>query len=230
MTAALSDHGLSGRTRARKLAAIKEYFRFLLGSGALPTSPADNLSAPKRECNGRTYLTPQEYPRLLSLTGSNPRDYAILQVFLQTGIRVSELCSLTLSDVDLTDRTLTIHQGKGMADRTIELEKKGLQAIKNYLQTRPQSLSDVLFLNYQAEPLSERGVQKLLAKYVKLAGITKKISPHSLRHTFATYKAERGVSPYQLQQWLGHRNLTTTQIYVHLGKQNSRKVMEFTSL
>ena len=141
------------------------------------------------------FLTPDKYSRLLSLAGSTPQDYAILQVFLQTGIRVSELCSLTLSDVDLTDRTLTIQQGKGMADRTIELEKKGLQALRN-----------------------------------KFAGITKKISPHSLRHTFATYKAERGVSPYQLQQWLGHRNLNTTQIYVHLGKQNSRKVMEFTSL
>jgi integrase/recombinase XerC len=222
----LSDQGLSGRTRARKLAAIKEYFRFLVGSGVIPTSPAETMSAPKRERNGRTYLTPEEYTRLLSLAGSNPRDYAILQMFLQTGIRVSELCSLTLSDVDLTDRTLTIRQGKGMADRAIELEKKGSQALRNYLQ----SLSDALFLNYQAEPISERGVQKLLAKYVKLAGITKKISPHSLRHTFATYKAERGVSPYQLQQWLGHRNLNTTQIYVHLGKQNSRKVMEFTSL
>ena len=215
----LSDQGLSGRTRARKLAAIKEYFRFLVGQGILPVSPAKSVSAPKRKRNGRTYLTPEEYTRLLSLSGSNPRDYAILQVFLQTGIRISELCSLTLSDVDLTDRTLTIRQGKGMADRTIELEKKGLQAIKNYLQSRPQSLSDSLFLNYQAEPISERGVQKLLAKYVKLAGITKKISPHSLRHTFATYKAEHGVSPYQLQQWLGHRNLNTTQIYVHLGKR-----------
>jgi integrase/recombinase XerC len=226
----LSNQGLSGRTRTRKLAAIKEYFRFMVGSGVIATSPAESVSAPKRERNGRTYLTPAEYTRLLSLAGSNSRDYAILQVFLQTGIRVSELCSLTLSDVDLADRTLTIRQGKGMADRSIELEKKGSQAIKNHLRSRAQSLSDALFLNYQAEPISERGVQKLLAKYVKLAGITKKISPHSLRHTFATYKAERGVSPYQLQQWLGHRNLTTTQIYVHLGKQNSRKVMEFTSL
>ncbi len=156
------------------------------------------------------------------MAGSTLRDYAILQVFLQTGIRVSELCSLTLSDVDLADRTLTIRQGKGMADRTIELEKKGLQTLRNSLRSRPQRLSDALFLNYQAEPISERGVQKLLAKYVKLAGITKKISPYSLRHTFATYKAERGVSPNQLQQWLGHRNLNTTQIYVHLGKQNSR--------
>ena len=212
--ASLSDQGLSGRTRARKLAAIKEYLRFLVGTGAIPISPAESVSAPKRERNGRTYLIPEEYTRLLSLAGSNPRDYAILQVFLQTGIRVSELCRLTLSDVDLVDRTVTIRQGKGMADRSIELEKKGLQALRNYLQ----SLSDALFLNYQAEPLSERGVQKLLAKYVKLAGITKKISPHSLRHTFATYKAERGVSPYQLQQWLGHRNLNTTQIYVHLDK------------
>ena len=221
---------MSGRTRARKLAAIKEYFRFLVGSGVIAVSPTESVSAPKRERNGRNYLTPEEYTRLLSLAGSNPRDYAILQVFLQTGIWVSELCSLTLSDVDLADRTLTIRQGKGMADRSIELEKKGYQAIKNYLRSRPQSLSDALFLNYQAEPISERGVQKLLAKYVRLTGITKKISPHSLRHTFATYKAERGVSPYQLQQWLGHRNLNTTQIYVHLGKQNSRKVMEFTSL
>ena len=228
--ASLSDQGLSGRTRARKLAAIKEYFRFLVGSGVIAVSPTESVSAPKRERNGRNYLTPEEYTRLLSLAGSNPRDYAILQVFLQTGIRVSELCSLTLSDVDLVDRAVTIRQSKGMADRSIELEKKGLQALRNYLRIRPQSLSDALFLNYQAEPLSERGVQKLLAKYVKLAGITKKISPHSLRHTFATYKAERGVSPYQLQQWLGHRNLNTTQIYVHLGKQNSRKVMEFTSL
>jgi integrase/recombinase XerC len=202
----------------------------LVGTGAIPISPAESVSAPKRERNGRTYLIPEEYTRLLSLAGSNPRDYAILQVFLQTGIRVSELCRLTLSDVDLVDRAVTIRQGKGMADRTIELEKKGLQALRNYLRSRPQSLSDALFLNYQAEPISERGVQKLLAKYVKLAGITKRISPHSLRHTFATYKAERGVSPYQLQQWLGHRNLNTTQIYVHLGKQNSRKVMEFTSL
>jgi site-specific recombinase XerD len=163
------------------------------------------MTAPKRERNGRTYLTVAEYTRLLSLAGSNPRNYAILQVFLQTSIRISELCNLTLSDVDLADRTLTIRQGKGMSDRTIELEKKGYQAIKNYLRSRPQSLGDVLFLNYQAEPLSERGVQKLLQKYVKLSGITKKISPHSLRHTFATYTAERGVSPYQLQQWLGHR-------------------------
>jgi site-specific recombinase XerD len=136
----LSDQGLSGRTRARKLAAIKEYFRFLVGSGVIAVSPTESVSAPKRERNGRNYLTPEEYTRLLSLAGSNPRDYAILQVFLQTGIWVSELCSLTLSDVDLADRALTIRQGKGMADRSIELEKKGYQAMQS-AASRPTSCS-----------------------------------------------------------------------------------------
>src|SRR5213593_2773787 len=88
----------------------------------------------------------------------------------------------------------------------------------------------VLHLNYQDEPISERGIRKLVVKYRKNAGITKRASCHTLRHTFATYKAERGVSPFQLQQWLGHANLNTTQIYVHLGKQNAKKIMEQTSL
>jgi site-specific recombinase XerD len=90
-------------------------------------------------------------------------------------------------------------------------------------------LSDVLFLNYKGEPISERGIRKLVVKYRKNAGITKRASCHTLRHTFATYKVEKGVSPFQLQQWLGHANLNTTQIYVHLGKQNVKKIMEQTS-
>src|SRR5205807_6378936 len=121
-------------------------------------------------------------------------------------------------------------RGKGNQEREIVLEKRGVQALKNYLAVRPECLSDVLFLNYKGEPISERGIRKLVVKYRKNAGITKRASCHTLRHTFATYKAERGVSPFQLQQWLGHANLNTTQIYVHLGKQNAKKLMEQTSL
>jgi integrase/recombinase XerC len=105
-----------------------------------------------------------------------------------------------------------------------------VQALRNYLSIRPQSLSEVIFLNYKGEPISERGIRKLVVKYTKFAGITKRASCHTLRHTFATYKAEKGVPPFQLQQWLGHANLNTTQIYVHLGKQNAKKIMEQTSL
>ena len=105
-----------------------------------------------------------------------------------------------------------------------------LHALKSYLAVRGEHFTKRVFLNYQGEPISERGIRKLVVKYRKEAGITKKASCHTLRHTFATYKAEKGVSAFQLQQWLGHANLNTTQIYVHLGKQNARKIMQDTTL
>jgi site-specific recombinase XerD len=123
---------------------------------------------------------------------------------------------LTLHDIDLTNKTLYVRSGKGMSARSIELEKKGIQALKSWLLIRPHDAGIQLFLNRDNEPLGERGVQKLLAKYC--------------RHTFASFKAEAGVSPFQLQQWLGHSSLDTTTIYVHLARKNAKKVMEATSL
>jgi len=228
--AALARQARSGVTRARKLAAMRGYFAFLAGEGYIPASPVQGIETPKKEKTGRTILRLDEYTKLLSLAGANPRDFCILTVFLQTGLRVSELCDLRTGDVDLLARTLTVQSGKGQKARAIALEKKALQALKGYLNTRPRALEERLFLNYRGEPLGERGVRKLVAKYLAAAGITKKASPHSLRHTFATYKAEKGVSPFQLQEWLGHASLNTTQIYVHMAKQNGRKVMEATSL
>jgi len=227
--AALARKGLTGVARARKVSAIREYFRFLEGVGVIQKSPTTGIDTPKREKHTRQFLRSDEYTKMLSLAGGNPRDYAILQVFLQTGIRVSELAHLTLADIDLTKPAITV-RGKGNTEREIALEKRGVQALKNYLAVRPENFSDVLFLNYKGEPISERGIRKLVVKYRKNAGITKRASCHTLRHTFATYKAEKGVSPFQLQQWLGHANLNTTQIYVHLGKQNAKKIMEQTSL
>jgi site-specific recombinase XerD len=226
----LAEQSISGTTRARKLASIREYFRFLEREDLVAKNPTLGVQTPKKERGSRTALRLDEYTKLLSLAGANPRDYAILQVFLQTGIRVSELCALTRADIDFAARRVQISNGKGQKARTIELEKKGIQAIKSYLAVRPESLHDELFLNYQGVPLGERGVRKMLAKYLKASGITKKISPHSLRHTFATYKAERGVSPYVLREWLGHARLDTTQIYVHLARENTKKAMEATSL
>jgi site-specific recombinase XerD len=225
----LAKKALTGVARARKLSAIREYFRFLEGLGLIAKSPTIGVETPKRERNTRQFLRADEYTKMLSLAGANPRDYAILQVFLQTGIRVSELAHLRKNDIDLHKPSVTV-AGKGKVSREIALEKKGVQALKSYLSARPESLSDRLFLNYMGEPISERGIRKLVVKYTKAAGITKQASCHTLRHTFATYKAEKGVSPFQLQQWLGHANLNTTQIYVHLGKQNAKKLMEQTSL
>src|SRR6516162_6730506 len=225
----LAKRELTGIARARKMSAIREYFRFLEGIGVVSKSPTTGIETPKREKNGRQVLRSDEYTKMLSLAGANPRDYAIIQVFLQTGIRVSELAKLTEEDIDLIKPAITV-RGKGSVEREIALEKKGIHALKSYKAVRPESFSKRFFLNYKGDPISERGIRKLVVKYRKEAGITKKASCHTLRHTFATCKAEKGVPAYQLQQWLGHANLNTTQIYIHLGKQNARKIMQDTSI
>jgi integrase len=188
------------------------------------------VETPKKERGVRAFLRPDEYRAMLALAGGNPRDYAILQVFLQTGVRVSELCNLRLDDVDVEGRTLRVTSGKGMVARDIELEHKAILAVRSWRAVRPPSSDDHLFLNRFGEPLGERSVRRVVVKYRGKAGITKRASCHSLRHTFATVKAEKGVSPFQLKEWLGHANLNTTQIYVHMARQNAKKVMEATSL
>src|SRR5207245_80714 len=150
--AALARKGLSGVARARKVSAIREYFRFLEGMGTIERSPAAGIDTPKREKHTRQYLRADEYTKMLSLAGGNPRDYAVLQVFLQTGIRVSELANLTLDALDFFKPCIKVI-GKGRVEREIALEKRGMQALKNYLAVRPQSISQTLFLNDKGDPI-----------------------------------------------------------------------------
>src|SRR5262249_37066961 len=167
----LAKRELTGIARARKMSAIREYFRFLEGVGLITKSPTIGIETPKREKNGRQVLRQDEYTKMLSLAGANPRDYAILQVFLQTGIRVSELANLKIEDIDFIKPSITV-RGKGSVEREIALEKKGIHALKSYLTVRGESFSKRVFLNYQGEPISERGIRKLVVKYRKEAGIT----------------------------------------------------------
>src|ERR687885_2834503 len=139
----LSDcakRALTGIARARKLSALREYFRFLEGVGVITKSPTTGIETPKREKNTRQVLRADEYTKMLSLAGAHPRDYAVLQVFLQTGIRVSELANLRLADIDFIKPTITV-RGKGSVQREIALEKKGIHALKSYLAIRPESIS-----------------------------------------------------------------------------------------
>ena len=221
--------GVSGLSRARNLASIKEYFRYLVESGLLQVSPVDGIVPPKREKRGRNYLSQDAYTRLLAMAAGTPRDYAVLQLFLQTGIRVSELACLSVDDVDL-DRGLLRVTGKGMADRDIPLNKKAIAALKLWRAARPMTEHRVLFTNRFGEPLGVRSVQKLVERYRRGAGIEKRITPHSLRHTFATHKARQGVNAFQLRDYMGHATVATTQLYVHLGGEEARRVMEQTSL
>jgi integrase/recombinase XerC len=228
--ASLADKQLSGLSRARKLAAIREYFRHLVSIDALATSPAATIPTPKKEKKETTFLSRTEYTHILALAGGNVRDFAILQAFLQLGLRVSELATLQIDAVDLANREVRVQPSKGGKARVIELEKKAAAAIKRYLAVRPDTGYDELFLNQYNDPFTRQGIAKLVKKYLTAAGIKKPASVHSLRHTFATHKAMRGVSPYRLQSWLGHASLDTTQIYVHLGRENAQREMEQSSL
>ncbi len=169
-----------------------------------------------------------EYMRLLNAAAGNSRDYAILQLFLQTGIRVAELVGLTLTDIDLDAGSMLVN-GKGNIQRTIYLEKKATQALRAYASSRPHSLDQHVFLNYQGNGLSVRGVMDIVEKYRQLAGINKKFSCHSLRHTCATYKAVKGYTPPDLQDLLGHKKPETSLIYVHMAR-DARELMQETSL
>jgi site-specific recombinase XerD len=227
--AELGEQQLAGVSRARKLAAIREYFRYLVDARQLAESPAEAIATPRREKRGRTYCSEEAYTRLLALAGGTPRDYAILQVFLQTGVRVSELACLAVDDVDL-DRGLLRVTGKGMKDREIPLPKKAIAALKLWLAARPAVAHRQLFTNRYDEPITPRGVQKLVARYRRGAGLEKRITPHSLRHTFATQKRRRGLDPFELRDLMGHESIATTQIYVHLDREDAKKRMEATSL
>jgi len=224
----LAGLGRSGVTRARKLAAIREYCKFLVSEQILSTSPTEHIVRPKKERKQRVFLRVDEYMRLLNAAVGNNRDYAILQLFLQSGIRVAELVGLTLTDIDLDAGTMLIN-GKGNKQRTIYLEKKATQALKSYVINRPVSADQHVFLNYQGSGLSVRGVMDIVEKYRKLAGITKKFSCHSLRHTCATYKASKGYTPAELQDLLGHEKPETSFIYVHMAR-DAQKLMQQTSL
>src|SRR5205823_2365641 len=224
----LAGLGRSGVTRTRKLAAIREYLQFLVDAGTLPHSPAKKIVRPKNERKQRIFLRVDEYMRLLNAAAGQPRDYAILQLFLQTGIRVAELVGLSLADIDLEAGMMLIN-GKGNKQRTIYLEKKATQALRSYLPNRPRSLDPHIFLNYQGSGLSVRGVMDIVEKYRQLAGISKKFSCHSLRHTCAMYKAVKGYTPPDLQDLLGHKKPETSLIYVHMAR-DARQLMQQTSL
>jgi site-specific recombinase XerD len=212
---ALGHRGLSGAYRRRHMAALRAYFTYLVDLGVITRAPTTGVPLPKKERSSRESLRPDEYRQLLQAATGNRRDYCIVQLFLQTGIRVAELCALTTQDIDLVARCVVIREGKGMKARTLPLEKKAVAALENHLGKRPMSTTTALFLNRYGEPLSERGVRKLIGTYARRIDVRKPIQPHVLRHTYIDVKASFGVPAVALQKLAGHTNLNTTQGYIH---------------
>jgi site-specific recombinase XerD len=229
----LAAKRLTGVTRVRKLAAIRKFFTFLEENKILAANPANTVKGARREEKEPNILYKEQYKALLFEASDNIRDYAIIQTFLQTGIRLSELASLRAEDVDLEHRNLTVRQGKGKKDRQIPLVDDVLKALRNYVRYRNTQLildDDTFFLAKNGTSLNVSTVKYTVAKYVKKAGIRKKVSVHTLRHTFGAHKADKHMSLATLQELMGHKKKETTLKYIHLAKTNLRSEMVQTAL
>jgi integrase/recombinase XerC len=229
----LAAQRMTGVTRVRKLAAIRKFFTFLEENSILAANPAHTVKGAKREEKEPNILYKEQYKALLYEASDNIRDYAIIQTFLQTGIRLSELANLRVDEVDLDHRLLTVRQGKGKKDRQIPLVDDAVKALRNYLRYRNTQLildDEILFLAKNGTSLNVSTVKYTVAKYVKRAGIRKKVSVHTLRHTFGAHKADKNMSLATLQELMGHKKKETTLKYIHLAKTNLRQEMAQTAL
>jgi site-specific recombinase XerD len=229
----LAAQRMTGVTRVRKLAAIRKFFTFLEENSILAANPAHTVKGARRAEKEPNILYKEQYKALLYEASDNIRDYAIIQTFLQTGIRLSELVNLRVEDVDLEHRNLTVRQGKGKKDRQIPLVDDVLKALRNYVRYRNTELildDDTFFLAKNGTSMNVSTVKYLVAKYVKKAGIRKKVSVHTLRHTFGAHKADKHMSLATLQELMGHKKKETTLKYIHLAKTNLRQEMVQTAL
>ena len=223
----LATRKATAATRQRKLAAIRSFLKFLKDNQIIFGNPADTIEGAIREERDPAILLKTEYKALLQVAGGNPRDFAIVMLFLQSGLRVSELVNLKIQDIDFTSRELTIRQGKGRKDRVVPLVKQAEVALKAYLKVRDaQPEYDEVFIARNGTSMDQRTVRYRIHKYYKEAGIKKKASVHTLRHTFSTHQIHNGLKINQLKEVLGHRRMETTYKYVHLDRTNLRAEME----
>jgi len=226
--AALKEHNLSSRSINRKISCLRSFFKFLTREGYLKTNPVLSLSSPKQEKHLPAFLTEEEIVKLIEAPQGKDekslRDRAILETFYSTGMRISELVALSLDDVDFIAAVVKA-KGKGKKERLLPIGEKALGAIKNYINQRKKK-SDAVFLNKSNKRISDRGVRNIVSKYIHLASLRQGISPHTLRHSFATHLLNRGADLRSVQELLGHANLSTTQIYTHLTTEKLKSVYD----
>ena len=229
----LSQQGMSRKTIGRKLAAIRSYFGFLMRTGAITLNPAKAIHTPKAEKKLPTFLSIQEALDLLELPDKNTpegiRDKAILEIFYGTGIRLRELVKMKLDDVDFHEGLIRI-LGKGNKERLVPLGRMAEKSLKGYLKIRNQLLQKgeektrILFLSKRGKPISPRTVQYRVQKYLQNISDLSSLSPHLLRHTFATHLLEAGADLEAVKELLGHASLSTTQIYTHVTMERLKQI------
>lgn len=211
-------------TVARKLAAIRSFLQFCMNKKWLEDNPAKNVATPKQERHVPSFLSEDEMAKFLDLPRSdNPldlRDKAMLELLYATGLRVSELVGANLDDLNFSERLIRV-RGKGKKERIVPFGRKAEESLALYIRVRPkinkgEIEGDAVFLNFRGERLTSRSVERIVEKYLQLTAIQREISPHSLRHSFASHLLSRGADLRMIQELLGHESLSTTQKYTHL--------------
>ena len=224
-------------TIARKLSAVRSFFLFLERKGLTKRNPAADIATPKLEKYMPTYLLVDEVFRLLERPEKEKplglRDLAILEVLYSCGFRVSELEALTISSIDFDERLVRVI-GKGDKERIVPIGRQALQAVRNYLEATQYlrrrnvyiSQDEPLFINFRGGALSGRSIGRIIKKYAIESGLTADVSPHSMRHTFATHLLDGGADLRAVQELLGHESLSTTQKYTHVSLDRLMEVYD----
>jgi integrase/recombinase XerC len=223
-------------TTARKLATLRSFYKFLIRRGMLSVNPLSTIRTPKQEKRLPKTLDLEQVQKLLDAPGDadllSSRDKAMLEILYSSGIRVSELVELEMQDLDLQEGVLRV-KGKGRKDRLTPIGSQAIKAIQRYFDLRQQDSrcqqsthQTRVFLNKHGEPLSTRSVRRKLDKYLVSAGLDPGISPHTLRHSFATHLLNNGADLRSVQELLGHQSLSTTQIYTHLTTSRMKEVYD----
>lgn len=218
-------------TRARKISALKHFYSYLHNKAMiLDNNPMENLELPSKKKSLPKYLSLEDAQKLLMSieTKHTERDYCIMTLFLNCGMRLSELCGLDINDIDLENRTIRL-LGKGNKERIVALNDACISAIKSYLPYRNTTGTncDALFFSAKKNRLSKRRVQEIVENCLKSAGLSNQgLSTHKLRHTAATLMYRNGVDTLVLKEILGHSSLATTEIYTHLSNENIHRAIE----
>lgn len=230
----LREEGLAPRTVARHTSSLRGLYRYLLTQGHVKEDPTAHLETQSPWARLPGVLSQEEVRRLLATPpAGNPlglRDKAMLELLYASGLRVSEMVTLRLSDVDLEVGYVRC-QGKGGKDRVVPLGRDAQTAVRRYLATSRPSLErgrsgSVLFVNRWGWPLTRQGFWKILRAYAAAAGIDRRVTPHTLRHSFATHLLERGADLRAVQVMLGHADISTTQIYTHVSRTHLKAVYD----
>lgn len=214
---------LDGISISRHLSALRSFFKYLINEKLMLKNPAEDVPNPKTESKLPKYLHEEEMELFLSIPDGNnalgARDKGILELLYATGLRVSELVSLNVGQIDLKSKSIIV-KGKGRKERLVLYGGYAREALECYLKQRGQLISersdDALFLNFRGGRLTARSIRRVVDKYIKEADIKLKISPHALRHSFATHMLNHGADIRDIQELLGHASLSTTQRYTHV--------------